>query len=242
MFLIPATDAHADMGMACISLKDPMDYRSWAPSGFIPGGIIYLSDIRIGETCYRLRQTLLGEFLPVDKGLCEFWVGGFSPTFIGNGVQALEAYHDWRDRVHEAFQSLYGKAAFELSEEEQQQWRVLENIIDVVGYRNETPVVVRQLGKVVQSRPLPRKIEWIDGKSEIVRLENMPGEFAGYKPGQPFEADVERDPLTWRLLRVRSIRRISTITPMTPAKLQEFWQSLPATNSLPISDRKWTES
>ena len=156
-------------------------------------------------------------------------------------MRAHESYLDWRDRVHEAFQDLYRKRPFEMTEREQEQWRALQDAIDVVGYRNETPIVVRQIGKVSRAR-LPRQITWIDGKTETVALDDLPGEFASYKPGQPFEADVERDPLTWRLRKVRHVQRIHSIPPMAQAELQRFWATMPGTSSLPTSDRDWTES
>ena len=221
---------------------DTLDRQSWAPSGFFPGGVIPLSDIQIGETCYRLRELLNGEFLSAEDFTCEFWVDGFSPQFVGKGTRAHDAYRDWRDQVHEAFQDLYRKRPFEMSEEDTERWQVLENSIDVVGYRNETPVVIRQVGQVTRTRPKHRQITWIDGKTEPFNLDNWPGEFAGYKPGQPLEADVERDPLTWKMLSVRFVRRIGTIHPMTNDELKKFWQSLPTTSSLPASDRDWTET
>jgi hypothetical protein len=231
---------YSDQGIAGVVREDTMDRRSWAPSGFIPGGVIPLSEIRIGETCYRLRESVWGEFLPTDDGTCEFWVDRFSPQFVGNGLRAHDAYRDWRDKIHEAFQDLYGKRPFEMNADDLERWQVIEEIVDVVGYRNETPVVVRQVGEVSQARPLPRRITWVDGKSELVSLEELPGEFASYKPGQPFEADVERDPLTWKMRKVRYIRRIKPIHPMKGGELERFWQTLPPTNSLPASDRDWT--
>ncbi|MBM4094906.1 MAG: hypothetical protein FJ276_36675 [Planctomycetes bacterium] len=183
-----------------------------------------------------------GEFLPANDGTCEFWVEGFSPEFAGKGLHAHEAYRDWRDQVHEAFQDLYGKRPFEMSEEGLDRWQILEDMFDVVGYRNEASVTVRQVGQVTQARPLPRRITWVDGTSEFVNLDDMPGEFASYKPGQPFEADVERDPLTWKIRTVRFVRRIRAIQPMADGELQVFWQSLPATSALPSSERSWTET
>jgi hypothetical protein len=47
---------------------------------------------------------------------------------------------------------------FEMGPAERQAWAVLEGLIDVIGYQNETPVLVRQLGQVTQARPLPRQI------------------------------------------------------------------------------------
>jgi len=241
MFYFPASSPHIDHGFASVVFEERVDQRSWAPSGFIPGGVIPLSEIQIGETCYRLRDSIRGKFLPADEGTCVFWVKGFSPQFMGKGSRAHDAYRDWRDQVHEAFQELYGKRSFEMTEEELARWQILEDMIDVVGYHNETPIVVRQIGQVMQARPLPRRIKWIDGTTEPINLEDMPGEFARYKPGQPFEADVERDPVTWKIRKVRFVRRIGSVPALAAADLQKFWQGLPATNSLPTSNRKWTE-
>ena len=63
--------------------------------------------------------------------------------------------------------------------------------------------MIRQIGKVVP--PAPEQIEWEDGHRERVRLDQMPGEFVTYKPGQTFEAivvptrgfpSVESDPMS----------------------------------------------
>ena len=241
MFYVPTHAAHLDIVVASDVRGTTLDRLTWAPSGFFPGGVIPLSEIRIGETCYRLRESLRGEFSSGEDFTCKFWVDGFSPQFIGKGTRAHDAYRDWRDQVHEAFQELYGKRPFEMNEEDQERWEVLENVIDVVGYRNETPVVVRQIGKVTRIRQ-PRRVEWIDGRTETVNLDHMPGEFASYKPGQPFEADVERDPLTWKMRKVCFVRRIGEVYPMAEGELKRFWQSLPTTSSLPASDRDWTET
>jgi hypothetical protein len=242
MFYVPTHFANVDTVVAGDMRGDTLDRLSWTPSGFFPGGTIPLSDIQIGETCYRLREPVRGQFLSTNDFTCEFWVNGFSPEFIGKGARAHDAYRDWRDQVHEAFQELYGKRPFEMSEEEAARWQIIENVIDVVGYRNETPVVVRQVGHVTKTRPSHRQITWIDDKSESVNLDDWPGEFASYKPGQPFEADVEHDPLTGKMRKVRVVRRIGNIHPLASGELQKFWQSLPTTSSLPVSDRDWTET
>jgi len=56
MFYVPTHSAHLDHGMATAAGEETMDRQSLAPSGFFPGGGIPLSEIRIGETCYRLRE------------------------------------------------------------------------------------------------------------------------------------------------------------------------------------------
>jgi hypothetical protein len=238
MLFLPTHQLHS-FPVAAIFAEETFDQRACSRSGVVRGGTIPLSEISIGETRYRLREPLCGKFLPGESVPCEFWVDRFSPTFVGKGIHAQDAYRDWRDQVHEAFQDLYRRRPFELTSEDRARWNVLESLIDVVSYRNETPMVVRQIGKVSQARPLPRKVTWIDGRSDYVSLELMPPEFASYRPGQPFEADVERDPRTGRLLRVRYVRRIKAIPPMSDSELQTFWDSLPGTTGLRVSERNW---
>lgn len=244
MLYLPTPSAYFDRTFAD-TICDEVREQPRSASGLIPGPVLLLTDIQIGETRYTLRKPVHGEFLPCDDGTCELWVDGFSPEFVGRGRRAQDAFQDWRDRVHEAFQELYGKRPFEMTPEESDRWELLQDTLDVVGYRNATPVLVREVGavdKVFQAPPRPRRIRWIDDRTDMVSLDIMPGEFASYKVGQPFEADVERDPLTWKLVKVRSIRRIKTIHPMAKGELQEFWRSLPGTNTLPASMRDWAET
>lgn len=200
-----------------------------------------ITDLRVGVTSYRLRSPVVGWWLPGESEAGEFWVEGFSPRFVGSGVVIDAAFDDWRYQIHETFQDLYGKRAFEMSEAELSAWRLLEDLIDVVGYRNSTPLVLREVGWVSETRPEPRRITWSDGRREPVDLEKMPGPFAAYKPGQWFEAVVERDSVTGQLLRVVSVQRVPAMRPMSEDHLSEFLQSLPGTNELPDSDESWTE-
>jgi hypothetical protein len=144
------------------------------------------------------------------------------------------------DQVHEGFQDLYGKRPFEMTREEAQRWDILETMIDVVSYQNETPVVVRQLGQVTQVHRGPRQITWVDGRKEIVGLDVMPPEFARFKPGQPFEAVVERDPVTGQLRRVRYVHRVASLRGLSDSELAKFWNSLPGTSTLPESTMDWS--
>jgi hypothetical protein len=241
--MIYAPQAISDAAAFVYLVSQDAAKNGWcrAGSGFIPGGTIPLSEIQVGETMYRLRKPVQGLFISNRGRGWEFWVGGFAPSFVGQGSNAEESFDQWRDQVHETFQQLYGKRPFEMNSDEQSQWEILQNMIDVVGYQNETPLLVRQLGHVTQARPEPRQITWTDGRKETVRLDVMPGEFAAYKPGQWFEAIVERDPLTWHLRRVRYVQRTATLRRLSQALLASYWSSLPTTKSLPESKRDWTE-
>ena len=124
MFYVPTQFANLDTRGRWRCAKDTLDRLSWAPSGFFPGGVIPLSEIQIGETCYRLRESLRGEFsLPMtshaNSGLMDS-----VRSLLGKETRAHDAYRDWRDQVHEAFQELYGKRPFEMSEEDAERWQV----------------------------------------------------------------------------------------------------------------------
>lgn len=240
MILMPALHVDVQREADQIIYREEVDGWQRFSKG-LPGGTLPVSEIRVGEANYRMRRPVQGYFTRQADGSCEFWVDGFSPSFVGYGDKAAEAYRDWRDTVHEAFQNLHGMRPFEMDADERQQWDVLEEMIDVIGYRNETPIVLRQIGHVSQARPRPRQITWVDGRRETVRFEAMPPEFAGYKPGQYFEADVERDPLTGRLRCVRHVQKISSVRPMTEGQAQQFFKDLPTTADLPESSHEWTE-
>ena len=210
--------------------------------GIVPGGKLMVDNFSVGEAVYRLRRPVDGYFMKPIDGDCQFLVNGFIPTFVGNGNLAWDAYNNWQNVIHETFQTLYAKRPFEMSPEEQRQWDILNEMIDIVSYRNETPIVVRQIGRVTQDRSQQlRQITWVDGRKEQVSFDIMPPEFASYKVGQYFEADVERDPRNGRMRQVRHVQRVHSLPPLPESQLDEFWKSLPSTESLPKSNRDWTQ-
>jgi hypothetical protein len=196
------------------------------------------SPLRIGETVYCLRSQLQGIFYPSrDDGDGEFLVLELFPRFVGRGRNLNDALLDWRNQVHCRFQELIAKRPFEMTESEKADWQLLESQIDVAAYRRTTLLTLHQVGKVAaRVRPIPEWIEWEDGQNEQVLLDQMPGEFAAYKPGQPFQAIVVRDPVDFRLLKVTHIRRIRSLPWMSPEEFQDLIRSIPKTSSLPETD------
>jgi hypothetical protein len=100
-----------------------------------------------------------------------------------------------------------------------------------------TPLTLRQIGRVaVRAYALPGSIEWEDGSRELVRLDQMPGEFVGYLPDQHFEAVVVRDPVDFHLLKVTQIQRVEPLPRMSPEEFQDLLRRIPTTRSLPEAD------
>ncbi len=210
------------------STKDRFDVMKW-PIG---------RSLQVGKTIYPLRHDLVGYFYPskLDRE-GEFLVEAFGSKLTGSGSTPRDAFLDWRDQIHRLFQSLYAKRPFEMKDDEKAWWLILENEIDVTVYRNNTPLVVKQIGKVSHGmRSHPVKIAWEDGTNESIKLEDMPAEFAGYRPGQPFEAIVERDPIDYRILNVIYVRRIHDLPWLSREEFDEFVGSIPTTKSAPATN------
>lgn len=195
------------------------------------------SQLKIGDTTYPLRSPLIGTFHPGRGGAeGEFIVPELYPDFIGRGKHLNAAFLDWRNQIHSSFQSLHAKRPFEMTASERETWRLLEGHIDVAAYRLAAPLVVRQIGKVAQARPYPNLIQWENGPREAVRLDQMPGAFATYRPGQPFEAIVERDPTDFHLLKVSYIQRAKSPPRMSPEEISDLLNIISTTSSLPDAD------
>ena len=191
----------------------------------------------VGETSYPLRSALLGKFThgtAWQQG--EFSVPELFPEFIGIGWTYEDAFQDWRDQIHCRFQMLVAKRPFEMTESERATWLLLQDQIDVTAYRDATQLTIRQIGKVDQTRPDPIRIAWEDGRKERIRLDQMPGAFASYKAGQPFEAVVIRDPVDYRLLRVVHLQKRKATPVLGAGEIDSLLHSIPTAESLPDAD------
>lgn len=118
-------------------------------------------------------------------------------------------------------------------------WETLNAVIDVTVYRNTTPIVVRQFGRIRKVRPYPVEVEWEDGQREQVTFADVADpDYVTYRPGQPFEAIVQRDPLTFGLLRVIHIRRQSEARRLAPHDEQALLADAGSTTLL-VQDTQW---
>ena len=189
-----------------------------------------LNEICVAGVVYPLRQPSATDYIPV---VGEFLVEGFSPTFIGKGKTPNEAWQDWALSVHAAFQELQYKRPFEMTAEEQAFWSVIESRIDVTVYRNHTPLHVRQFGKIGRARPYPEQIVWDNGTADEVALHQVDSpDFITFKPGQPLEALVARDPVTFQLLRILHIQRRPPAVRLPAGEEAEFLASIGSTKTL----------
>jgi hypothetical protein len=148
--------------------------------------------------------------------------------YVGHGDTPFAAHREWEDRVHAEFQRLYAMRPFEMEQDEKSKWQLLLSIIDVHQYRENTPLELRQIGQVRWGRfPYPKRVIWIDGREDQISLDRVPGEVAGYKTGQWFEADVKRDPKDNRLIEITHAARMSHMRRLGQGEVDQYWESLP---------------
>lgn len=192
-----------------------------------------MSTLSVAGFTYPLRRICRASFIPVAG---EFVVEEFS-AFVGRGETIDAAREDWALRVHAAFQELLHKRPFEMSADDKREWSVLSSNIDIAVYRNQTPLKITQFGRVSQARPYPSQIRWDDGTKEDVRVSQVDADdFITYKPGQPFEAVVARDPVSFRLQRIVHIQRRSEPGQLSADEEAELLDSIGSSKTLPKGD------
>lgn len=180
--------------------------------------------IEIGGAIYPSRAPIAGEFVSLGRGgVVVFLAEGCGPLFVGKGESEEAAYQDWADQIHCALQALFHKQEFELSEDEAAKWAVLSRLIDVDAYKSRVPIVVNETGWILEMRSGMRDVAWWPSEErETITLDRMPVEFAGYGPNQWFDAVVERDRLSWGMLKARHVQAIDPIPPMSDEDVDAF--------------------
>jgi hypothetical protein len=92
---------------------------------------------------------------------------------------------------------------------------------------------VRQFGRIERARPYPDLIVWENGSADVVALSQVnSSDFITYKPGQPIEAVVTRDPVTFQLLGISYIQRRSAATRLPVSEEAELLETIGSTKTL----------
>ena len=199
------------------------------------------TEIKVGTTKYKLLTSLQiisnwDWFEEVQ--IC--WAKELS-YYHGKGDTISEAEQNWKESIHLDFQRLYRRRPFEMDESERERWRLLLNIIDVLHYRQTTPLSLREVGRVSYEKlSYPTKIKWIDGRTDNITLDVVPPELAECRTGQWIEAIVKRNPVTKKLICIDHIQKIRSIHISKEPPPQDEWESIPKAN-LEKSEWNWPE-
>jgi serine/threonine protein kinase/DNA-directed RNA polymerase specialized sigma24 family protein len=226
------------------SMGRPAVEQTAAESG--PGAVsrdgrLEIDRVEVGEVAYLFKRPVVGRFSRADDGLEIFKVDDLD--IVGCGPSTEAAHENWKGRLHVGFQELSRKRPFEMSTDESELWAKLARLIDLDAYADSRPYVFRETGRLSKVWPTSAEVTWWGSdQSESAAFSRMPAEFAAYKPGQWFEAIVERDRRSRKLLRVRYIEPIEPVRPLTEGEAADFWRSFTPTTELPKSSREWTRS
>jgi hypothetical protein len=146
---------------------------------------------------------------------------------LGGGDTPDGAFEELKVQIHAVFQTLLEKRPFEMSEEEHSKWIQLTNVIDLLHYKTTTPLITHEIGQVSFGMvDRPHHIEWINGKVDPIRPERAPGDLMSCAPSQWIEAVVRRDPLSFEILEIESIRKIRFRKP-SESQLRAAWDNMP---------------
>ena len=188
-----------------------------------------LHNFVVGATHYRLMNPIRLEFSRDNASntyIC--WANELGTVLQGKGATTSIAAQEFEQVIHATFQSLYSKRPFEMDEQEMKTWRTLISVINVSQYREGTPIAYRQLGKVRFGHvSYPSRIEWIDGRTDSISLDQVTAEVAGSRPGQWIDAVVRRDRKTGRLKSIDYAQKIPTPPPPSVSQAKNFWNNLP---------------
>jgi hypothetical protein len=195
-------------------------------------------NIKVGSATYELIRPVQINFTWVgNTWMC--WADDFGFTYVGTDGTLPAAYSNWENLVHADFQTLYHKRPFEMTPEEEKRWNSLVSAIDVLYYRQNTPLSVRELGCVSWEKyQFPTRINWINGKSDRFLLSQVPPELAECRPGQWIDAVVKRDPVTNRLISIEHIQKVKTLFEPSLSQLNREWESIPKAD-LPKTKWDW---
>ena len=93
---------------------------------------------------------------------------------------------------------------------------------------------MRQFGRICKARPYPQQIRWENGERETITIDQVASpDFITFKPGQPIEAIVARDPVSFSLLRIVHIERRSEPSRLSLSEETELLESIGSTVTLP---------
>lgn len=220
---------------ACVGADDAQAIVSSGSTSFK-----VLRSFKVGSAHYRfLKLVEISHSYSLKNYSWLCWAQEIGSFYTGVGKTLLDAQKEWENLVHADFQSLYGKRPFEMTEDERQRWELLSSIVDVLHYRQNTLLSVREIGCVRFGHySYPTKIIWIDGRRDIFSLNQVPSDLASCKPGQWIEAIVERDPQHSRLIQITHIQKIAPIRRPSKDTMEAYWSELPKAE-LPERDWDW---
>lgn len=167
----------------------------------------FIGDFAVGEILYRPTSRLVGIFEPPTPNTTGRFSVGVLPKLAGRGKTIDEARANWDLNTDAMIQRLLGTQDFEMTDDDKENMQQLSQCFDLSEIRYSMPLQVRNYGKLVSAFPRPWKVRWIDGTTSEVSRHQVPAELVRFSVGQEFEAVIEQDSRTGKLVKIISVFR-----------------------------------
>lgn len=190
-------------------------------------------EFRVGETAYRLKQPLRLIYSKQQDRVC-LSLEGIDPPFRGEGKNEDFALAAFIDRVHTEIQTLLQEDRDGIvSTERAGLWKLVQSAVDVDLLKQSATDCVRQAGRISGIYPCERGVTWVgEAEEERISLDDAPARFATYKLGEWFEAAVEREMNSWKLVRLESTFLLAEQDCLPLDAMEELFEQQPGTSSI----------
>lgn len=197
-----------------------------------------LPHIKYHKTKYPLQTAITAEIVRQTPSSYIANFREFDWSIAGTGETQQAALDDLRERFHVAFQQLFGLRPFEMSADHRVLWQRIERIVDIEAYKANTPISVREVGRIAKTSRITRwLIEWVDGRKEWVRVEQMPREMPGFQVGQWIDAVVARERNTGKLAHIVHAMITPPVRRLTGDELER--ELADHSENVPVADPSW---
>jgi hypothetical protein len=169
-----------------------------------------IREVRFGDAVYPFINVVYGHYEPtVGDSVFQAYIAEVFMPIIGRGQSFREAKQDWERQFHTRFHELYVKCWWERSEEERRDWKIFEEVVDMVAFRKATPLEFTETGKILSigriedDKLFGFEIEWLDGQSEILNCAVTPEFTIDFVLGGYYEMKLLRDYLSGDIVKIR---------------------------------------
>ena len=193
----------------------------------------FLDKITVHDSCrYILKRPVSLTTCYHGKPRFSCFTEEFDSEVVGHGMTESDARQNWEAQFHRSFQELYRMLPFEMTSKQSELWRKFERFVDLTAYKNEQPVIMTLVGKIIKKSPRPL-IRWLSGELEDISPNlPVPPEFVIYRIGRFFEAIVARDFQTGRIRKIIHSKLLPNFKIMNEQEATDFLTSLPSSGDL----------
>lgn len=182
------------------------------------------SALRVGPTVYEFLRPSEVRCTQVG-GVFEFALAALPHLAPVRAASAVAAEAQWVLNTHVVIQRLKRKRAGTLPAPDAERWSEIVACIDIERFDRDQTFSLRQAGVLVAVQESGVLVRWAgyDDEPELVPFDLAPAELAGFEAGERFDAIVQRERASWRLVEVL---QATLLPPLTPERRRELVRAI----------------